>query len=264
MSGPESLDSCPGDDCCHPAQGRWDVKGCCYRSWLWAVSQHIHGRMNGKCGRKDNINLEGIVTQGPLKNMEEIHTGCSFSRSVLEPPHISTTAKSAKTWSKNRGVSVLVGQQTATRWGWVVLTGSRCLLGIKTDALLIFSTLSCRLCRGPVPTVPEAHQTDQTRPGKLREAERRMVRGMNPTWLVCDCWVMMENSTNHLWLQRGAGSGFPVPFQVQYKCLLSLSICLPKPWWLGVVFPLPLSRDEAIMTRTWSKFPPGWFAPIFT
>lgn len=153
-----------------------------------------------------------------------------------------------------------VGQQTANRWGWVVLTGSRCLLDIKTDALLIFSSLSCRLCRGTVPTVPEAHQTDQTRPGKLREAERRMVRGMNPTWLVVYCWVMMENSTSHLRLQQRAGSSSPVPFLRPV-----LSICLPKPQWLdGMVFPFPLSREEAIMTRTWSICPSGLFAPIFS
>lgn len=125
--------------------------------------------------------------------------------------------------------------------GWVGL--SWCLLGIKTDALLLFSTLSCRLCRGPVPTVPEAHQTDQTRPGKLREAERGMVRGMNPTtagW----CWRTAPSTSD---CSGGLGlvsRTISSPVQMLFVTIHLFTLSLVN-W--GGGFSIP-SRDEAIMT----------------
>lgn len=223
QSGPGWLDSCPGADYWHPEQVGWDFKGCCHRSWLWAVSQHIH-RTNGKCGRKDNINLEGIVTQGPLKNMEEILTDCSFSRCVWEPPHISTTAKRAKTWFKNRVVSVLgwPADSEQMRLGWVdkqpLSPGHQDwrTVDILHAVLQVMQRLSSDSTRG---SPNRSNQTWKTTRSREKNGERNESHY---------CWVMMENSTSD------CSRGLVLVLQYHFK---SLSICLPKPWWLdGMVF----------------------------
>lgn len=74
---------------------------------------------------------------------------------------------------------------SAPKTGRGVFCEASCLFAVCSgNSYFIFyfspsPTTDCRLCWGPIPTVPEAHQANPTRHGKLWEAERGLVSDQN-------------------------------------------------------------------------------------